>query len=263
VLWSNQFNGAASLFDLEDSVALAVANAMRVTLTENQRVALRAAPVAPEVHRVLVRARGYVERRDDESLHAGVDLLRTALAMDSMYAPTWATLARAHVLLGVYDYTLGDSDFRAASTAVERALALDSTLAGAHLTRAMLHVFYDHDAHAAAAEFTRTLALDSTDASTYLFRSWYYLWMNQLDSAVATIRTARRLDPNSPIIRTREGTVLCALVARGGEGARGRTRRGLGEHVRALSAECGARRRWALPRRPADGHPTSADAGEV
>ena len=207
VLWSNQFNGTANLFDLEDSVALAVANAMRVTLNDTQRASIRAVPaVTPEVHRVVVRALGYIERRDDESLHAGVDLLRDALAMDSTYAPAWAALARAHTLIGVY--AAGDSDFRMADSAVERALQLDDRLAGAHLTRAMLHVFHDHDYRAAAVEFQRSLALGPNDASTRLFRSWYYLGMNQPDSAVITIRLARRLDPNSSIIRAREGTVL-------------------------------------------------------
>ena len=209
VLWSNQFNGAANLFDLEDSVALAVAKALRVTLTGTQLATYRSAPtVPPEVHRTLVRARGYIERRDDESLHAGVDLLRDALAMDSSYAPAWALLARAHLLIAVYDGLQPDSDFSASSDAVSRALALDSTLAGAHLTRAVLHVFADHDYRAAAAEFQRSLALDPTNASTRLFQSWYYLGTGQPDSAVITIRLARRLDPDSPIIRAREGTVL-------------------------------------------------------
>jgi len=207
VLWSNQFNGTSNLFDMEDSVALAVANAMRVTLNDSQRASLRAVPtVTPEVHRVVVRALGYVERRDDESLHAAVDQLHDALAMDSSYAPAWAALARAHTLIGVY--APGDSDFRSADTAVSRALRLDDKLAGAHLTRAILHVFHDHDYRAAAVEFQRSIALDSSDASTRLFRSWYYLAVNQPDSAVTTIRLARRLDPNSSIIRAREGTVL-------------------------------------------------------
>lgn len=207
VLWSNQFNGTANLFDMEDSVALAVANAMRVTLNDNQRASFRAvATVNPAVHRVVVRALGYIERRDDESLHAGVDLLHDALAMDSTYAPAWAALGRAHTLIGVYADDNGD--FRMADSAVDRALRLDDKLAGAHLTRAMLHVFHDHDYRAAAVEFQRSLALDPNNASTWLFRSWYYLGMNQPDSAVITIRLARRLDPNSAIIRAREGTVL-------------------------------------------------------
>jgi len=208
VLWSNQFNGSANLFELEDSVALAVANAMRVTLSDTQRASFGASTVPPEVHRVVVRAMGYIERRDDESLHAGVDLLQDALAMDSSYAPAWAALARARLLIGVYDDASTDNDFRLADSAVTRALQLDGRLAGAHLTRAILDVFHDHDYPAASAEFQRAQALDPTDASTSLFRSWYYLAVNEPDSAVLSIRRARRLDPESPIIRAREGTVL-------------------------------------------------------
>lgn len=209
VLWSNQFNGSTNLFNLEDSVALAVANAMRVTLSETQRASIRAVPtVSPEVHRVVVRALGYIERRDDESLHAGVDLLSDALAADSSYAPAWAALARARTLIAVYDESSGENDFRLADSAVARALRLNDQLAGAHLTRAILHVFYDHDYRAAPAEFQRSEALDPTDASTPLFQTWYYLAVDQPDSAVLSIRKARRIDPNSPIIRAREGTAL-------------------------------------------------------
>lgn len=209
VLWSNQFNGTANLFDMEDSVAMAVANAMRVTLNASQRASLRAVPtVKPEVHRVVVRALGYIERRDDESMHAGVDLLQDALVMDSTYAPAWAALARAHTLIGVYGDSASENDFRSADSSVDHALRLDDRLAGAHLTRAILDVFYHHDYPAASVEFQRSLALDPGDASVRLFRSWYYLAVNEPDSAIMSIRLARRLDPNSPIIRAREGTVL-------------------------------------------------------
>jgi eukaryotic-like serine/threonine-protein kinase len=209
VLWSNQFNGSANLFDMEDSVAMAVANAMRVTLNASQRASLRAvSTVNPEVHRVVVRALGYIERRDDESMHAGVDLLQDALAMDSTYAPAWAALARAHTLIGVYGDSASENNFRSADSSVNHALRLDDRLAGAHLTRAILDVFYHHDYPAASVEFQRSLALDPSDASVRLFRSWYYLAVNEPDSAIVSIRLARRLDPNSPIIRAREGTVL-------------------------------------------------------
>jgi len=207
VLWSNQFNGTANLFNLEDSVALAVANAMRVTLNPSQRASFRAVPaVTPAVHRVVLQALGYIERRDPESLHAGVDLLHDALAMDSSYAPAWAALARAHTLIAVY--APGDSDFLMADSAGTHAVRLDDKLAGAHLTRAILYMFHDRNYRAAAAEFQRSIALDPNDPSAWLFRSWYYLGMNQPDSALISIRTARKLDPNSSIIHAREGTAL-------------------------------------------------------
>jgi serine/threonine-protein kinase len=263
VLWSNQFNGTSNLFDLEDSVALAVANAMRITLNDAQRATFRTVPTAaPEVHRVVLRALGYIERRDDESLHAGVDQLHDALAMDSTYAPAWAALGRAHTLIGVY--AAADSDFRMADSATDRALRLDDRLAGAHLTRAMLHVFHDHDYRAAAVEFQRSLALDPNNASTRHFRSWYYFAIGQPDSAVMSIRLARQLDPNSSIIRAREGTVLYyagrftearaalqdAMVADSGNVF---ARRQLAE-VYADDGECDAARRLIarIPTMPAD-----------
>ena len=211
VLWSNQFNGTANLFDMEDSVAMAVANAMRVTLNASQRASLRAVrTVNPEVHRVVVRALGYIERRDDESLHAGVDLLQDALAMDSTYAPAWAALARAHTLIGVYGDSASENDFRSADSSVDHALRLDDRLAGAHLSRAILDVFYHHDYTAASVEFQRGLALDPGDASVRLFRSWYYRAVNEPDSAIMSIRLARRLDPNSPTAKLTSDD--CALV---------------------------------------------------
>ncbi len=101
--------------------------------------------------------------------------------------------------------------FATAKHAVQRALALDSTLAEAYTSLGIVCVFYDWDWPTAARAFDRALALDSTEPGTHLFHAWYYVAQGQLNDALREVQTAQQLNPFSPIVNTRLGSVLYYL----------------------------------------------------
>jgi hypothetical protein len=78
--------------------------------------------------------------------------------------------------------------------AADRALALDSTAADAHMARAVIAMFYDWDLATAGREFERSIALNPNDAETHLFYFWLLAMQNRTVEARTQIETAAMLD---------------------------------------------------------------------
>ena len=215
ILWSARYAIGKDLFAFQDSVTQKVAEALRVTLTPARIAAVRSGrSVSAVAHDQVVRAKGYAERRDPAGLDQAIPLFTEAIRRDSTYAEAWAGLAEAYFLRAVFsDAGFGNvvdhaAYFRKSSAAAARALSLDSTSAAVHRVLGMLAVFQTHDWAAAQREFHTSVALDSTQAATWLFRTWYYYGMDQLDSALWSVRRAWALDSLTPIYPTRLADVL-------------------------------------------------------
>ena len=208
--WSAKYDRPRKdLYALEDTLSQAIAGDLRVATTPTVRLAARAGRTAsPEAHALLVEARGNAERRTPAALAAAITLFTAAINLDSNYALAWAGRANAENLAAVYGTADASTTFPGAKADAMRAVELDSTVADAHTTLGFIHVFYDRDWPAAGAEFSRSLALDSTEAATWLYRAWYFLAVDRMDSAIASLRTAARRDPVALIYQTRLGTGL-------------------------------------------------------
>ncbi|MEO8227670.1 MAG: protein kinase, partial [Gemmatimonadota bacterium] len=208
--WSRKYDRKLSdLYALEDTLSAAIAGDLQLAgAGEAQAAVARAGRTAsPEAHALLVEARGQTERRTAEGLAVAATLFTAAINLDSSYAQAWAGRANTENLLVAFADQPSATLSLARADAL-RAIQLDSTTASPHATLGFNHVMYDRNWSAAGAEFSRAIALDSTAAPTRLFRAWYYMAVDQLDSAAASIRIAMRLDPAAPIYDTRLGTTL-------------------------------------------------------
>jgi serine/threonine-protein kinase len=209
VLWSEQYRLEGGLFAMQDSVATRVAAALRITLSPSDVAAVqRGRSGDAAAHDQVVRAKGYVDRRDVAGLDQAIALFADAIRRDSGYAEAWSGLAEANSLRGVFSDVDFSEYFRRARTAAERALVLDSSSAAVHRVRGFLAVLHDYDWRAAEREFRTSIALDSTQAATWLFRGWYYYAMNERDSVLWALRRARALDSLTPIYSVRLGDML-------------------------------------------------------
>jgi Tfp pilus assembly protein PilF len=209
VLWSATYALSQDLFQIQDSVAREVAQALHVSLTPHQFAQVqRGRSVDPQAHELVLRAKGYGEQRSDAALARAIALYQEALRRDSSYAEAWAGIAEAYNLQGVFSPVRPRDAFRLAAVATDRALALDDRSASAHRSRGFLAVFYTHDWETGRAEFQRALDLDSLAAGTWLFRAWYFGGMRQYDSLLATLQRARALDSLTPINAIRLADML-------------------------------------------------------
>ncbi len=210
VLWSERFRQQLKdVFAVEDQIAQAIASRL-ATETKSPRAVLRPATGSVEAYDLYLKGRWLWNQRGrgPEPLRRAIEFFSQAIALDSTYARAYAGLADSYSLLPAFGDEPPTAAFSKAKPAAERALALDSSLAEAHTSLGIIHVFHDWDWAAAGREFSRALALDSSEARTYLFQAWYRNGIGDYDGELQDLRTALCLDPTSPVINARSASAF-------------------------------------------------------
>src|SRR5207253_1550173 len=147
-------------------------------------------------------------RRDSASLRKAQDYFERAIQKDSSYALAWAGLSDAYSHIGVFGYVPPRAVYAKAKAAALQALALDSTLAGAHTSLGFIALFYDWDWPTAGRQFDRALALDPRYPDSHLFHGWYFVATNRMDDAIREVQTAVNLEPFSSVNNARLSSML-------------------------------------------------------
>jgi serine/threonine-protein kinase len=214
-VWSDEYDRDVAdrdVFAVQDSIARAIVGSLSIHLSGTARAALHSRSTEnPEAHDLYLKGRAAWYQRGSGgsvALHLAIGYFEQAIKLDSSYALAWAGLADAYSMTPIFGDTPPAESFASAKAAARRAMTLDSALAGAHTSLAIIATFHDWDWATAGREFARALAIDSTEPHTHQFRGIYYGERGQYDSAEAELRTARRLDPVSPLINVRIGTLL-------------------------------------------------------
>ncbi len=214
VRWSDTFRrDRKSVFALQDEISQAVVRALQVRLAAETAPLVRQPTENIEAYDLYLRGRWFWNQRGagPAPLHKAIAYFNQAIALDSSYARAWAGLADAYSLLPAFGDVPPADAFPKAKRAVQRAIALDTTLAEAYTSLGIISVFHDWDWETAAHAFDRALALDANEPRTHLFHAWYYVAQGRLEDALREMRTGQRLNPLSSIINTRLGSALYYL----------------------------------------------------
>jgi serine/threonine-protein kinase len=138
-------------------------------------------------------------KRRGSGIVQGAAYFERAIAADSNFARAYAALAMA---LQYNTYFLGTpaAELRERTTrAAQRALALDSTLAEAHVALGSMYFQVENDAQA-VAEFQRALALDPNDVNARFTYGRYLMTRLKPAEALVQFRRAQRSERVSPLL---------------------------------------------------------------
>ncbi len=113
-------------------------------------------------------------------------------------AYAWAGVAAAHVFMGHGTHP-SKEDRQKARAAALRAIQLDSTLAEAWTSLAMVKGYYDWDWDEAEYAYLKALELNSSLPWAHYHYSWYLALFGRIDEAIVEHKRAKELDPFSPI----------------------------------------------------------------
>ena len=141
-------------------------------------------------------------RRTEPALRGAIAAFERAVRLDPRFAPAYAGLADAHLMMGDYRYVAPRSAYPLARAAAERALRLDPQLGQAHASLGWVRCLYDWDEAGARRAFERALALDGDNAVAYHFYGFCLGSMGKTDEGREILGRAARLDPDSRIIAT-------------------------------------------------------------
>lgn len=212
-LWAQRFDRTVGdLLDVEEQVSREIGSQIGSTLASGYQVRTATHhPVDPQVYELCLLGRYHWNRRTAAGLHKSIEYFQQAISLDANYAPAYAGLANAYVILPSYDSVqIEDSDMKAAEAA-HHALALDDGVAEAHATLGMIavHHWVLHSEEG-DREFQRALQLNPNYATAHHWYAFARLFSDKRSEALTQIDLARQLDPLSAIINADEGHFLYA-----------------------------------------------------
>jgi tetratricopeptide (TPR) repeat protein len=199
-LWSQTFEReAGDIFAVQDEVARAVVNTLRVKSLPELRRSSSGRATSPEAYSAYLRGLQLARGGSSDELRKAIDEFRTAIQLDPNYAPAHASFAKSLLFYSFYatNNELFDAAWRRHSLdAAEKAVALDPKLPDAYVARAIAR----HDAWdwpGALSDLEEALALAPSNAEALSWRSVVLGNVGRATDALADARLAVSIDPLS------------------------------------------------------------------
>ncbi|HEY4131577.1 MAG TPA: tetratricopeptide repeat protein, partial [Gemmatimonadaceae bacterium] len=216
-VWSDMFERESKdVFGVQDEISNAIVAAISPELSGGAAPAITTA-VATNAHGtndlaaydLYLRGRYFFDKRGETGLRRALDYYQQAAKKDSGFARAYAGIANVYALLPLYANVRIDSTMPLAMAAINRAVALDSTLSEAYASRATLLQANWHWADA-ERDYKRALRLDPNYASGHQWYGEMLLLDGRTPEAIAQLKRATELDPLSPISYGSYGLALAA-----------------------------------------------------
>ena len=197
------------IISLQDSMAKTIVDGLRPVIGSRNTGTLKEhRPIDPEAHDLYLRGHFYWNQRTTLSMREGISYLKRAIEKDSTYVLAWAELSSAYTLEQVFGEMRPSEAAGPARIAAQKAVELDSTSAEAYTARGMSAAFNDWNPNLALRDLDKAIRLDPQNSFPRLFRVWPLVMLGRMDESLAEVKRARDLDPLSPILNTRVGSVL-------------------------------------------------------
>ena len=213
-LWADTFDRKLTdIFSVESEVAKAIADTLKAKLTGAEEQLIAARPTSDlTAYELYLKGRVLWGKRGGDNIRQAIGFYEQAIVRDPNYAPAYAGLAEAYVILPIYTDASAREAYAKAKAAALKALQLDDKLAEAHNALAMVLFLY-LDIASSIPEFQRAIALNPNYATAH---HWYGFnplsTLGRFDEAIAESKRAVELDPLSPVINSDLGSNL--MVAR-------------------------------------------------
>ena len=215
MVWSDMFERELKdVFAVQDEISRAIADALGAQIAEEATTAAASGRGTTDdvAYDFYLRGRHFFEQRGEPALRRSLELYRRATQRDPKFARAYAGIAGVHSVLPLYSRASADSLFGPGLDAAAKAIELDSSLADAYASRALLYNTRWRWAEA-EEDFKRAIALDPRSAPAHQWYGEQLLARNRVADAVPLLKRASELDPVSPVIASSYAMML-ALAGR-------------------------------------------------
>ena len=211
-MWSERYDRELKdIFDVQDEIARAVAERLRVTLAGGRDVRLvEQATTNIEAYQLYLQGRALLGRRG-VSIPLALNRFRKAVELDPAYSSAWAGLADSFTGLAITGSVSSAESKGEAMAAAKRSIALDPGSAAGHSALANATLFYENNRTQAGQEFERALELSP---DYHLGRCWYGLFYLQwargeIERGITEARRAFDHDPMNSYLAMILGCGYC------------------------------------------------------
>ena len=202
MVWSDMFEREMKdVFAVQDEISEAIADALgaKIAAQQVQTAQSERGTADDEAYDLYLRGRHFFEQRGESALRRALALFQQATERDARFARAHAGIAGVYSVLPLYSRATPDSLFDPGFAAATRAIELDSTLAEAYASRAVLLNGRWRWAEG-ERDLRRAVALDPRFAAGHQWLGEQLLIRNRIPEALIFLRRAAELDPVSPVI---------------------------------------------------------------
>ena len=198
-LWARSFEGdLRDAFNLQNQVASAVADEIRIKVTSQERSELgRSRPTNPLAYEDLLKGYYFENLNTPDSLHKSQQYFVESAKLDPHFARAYVGIARSYNFLADFGLIPAGEATSAADSALAKALELDLNLGEAYAERGWMELFYHWDLPDAARDFRHAIELDPGGAEFHEGLGHYLVRVGQFDEGFREFQRASDLDPLS------------------------------------------------------------------
>ncbi len=225
-LWANRYKRTlADSLGIEGELASEIANALRATLTPEEKVRVQQKPTQnADAYVLYLRALPYEQGPDTllQDYRRAVQLYSGAIALDSGFALAHAHLASTYAEIFHFHEPLASWREKAKSEA-QLAFQLAPNLSEAHFALGQCSYWLDGNYERALAEFSRAQELAPNNATIGRLSAAIERRQGRWQEALAAYQRIEAIDPQNPNIM-REVLTTCTALRKWPEAARAATR---------------------------------------
>jgi eukaryotic-like serine/threonine-protein kinase len=201
-LWGEQFRQTTSgLMAVQEAIAWQISEALRLKLSGAQKKKLKKkTTVDPEAYQEYLRGRYHWNSWTPEGFRRALEHFERAIGHDPLYAEAWAGLGDTFGAMAYYGLANPTDAYPRARAAALKAIGLNPDLADPHATLGITSMFHDWNWNDARASFKKAIALNPKLARAQLLYALYCTATGEHEEALRLMRTARELEPLSPVI---------------------------------------------------------------
>jgi serine/threonine-protein kinase len=191
-LWGEQYNRKlADLLTIQSEISQQISERLRLRpVGEDQKRLAKHYTDNTEAYQLYLRGRYFLHRNDEASIQRAREYFQEAIGKDPSYALAYTGLADTYL-----DQAVGAEIGKAA---VMKALAIDSSLAEAHISLASILWHREWDFARAEQEFKRGIELNPSNEDAHHNYSHYLMALNRAEESLAESKRYLELDPLSP-----------------------------------------------------------------
>jgi adenylate cyclase len=194
-LWSDTFDrNLDDIFKVQDEIAGSVVETLKLKLL-GRAVVQRNTPKNSEAYDLYLRGHYFYVRLADTQLEKAKNYFEQALALDPELALAWSGMSAVYIgqtLGGELPVDLGRG---LAVEALEKALAIDPMLAGAHYRLGFIRLLFDWDWPGAEDAFRQTLVIEPNSAEALSGLGLLSMALNRPEDAIDFQQQSLKMDP--------------------------------------------------------------------
>ncbi|MBA7623130.1 Serine/threonine-protein kinase PknD [subsurface metagenome] len=201
-LWAETYDRELiNVFDIQSDVAGKIARALKAKLSPEEIEGIEKKPTENlEAYSLYLKGRWLWNKRTEEDLNKAIEYFEQAIEEDPNYSLAYVGLADSYIVLPDYSPFPTKKAYPMAKEAVLKALEIDSTLAEAYTSLAMVKESFGWDWSGAERDYKRAIELSPGYATAHHWYGFHLMYLGRHDEAIAEIKLAQELDPLSLVI---------------------------------------------------------------